>query len=706
MAPPAAATCQNVTLPVIPELYDANFLDALLPKRDVSMEPKVEEPHHPMMDALKAFAHRTRTTNLDAAFSSTLSPTLDAFQTLRPGCFNPYLRHILKKAWEEDPELTLRIIWNSRSIHDGKGDKEVFYQAFGWLFENHPRTAIANLQQLVTPVCKLGKREKTAPHGYWKDLMNIVALAVVGQLGPLSRPAPFLHSVMPWLGHSGDKISRTAEEQAQLARERWVEKNAGFHAALLKALEVPRIRALYVAVARLCAQQLIKDIELATKVESMPPGDERMAILRQITLAGKWAPSPGGSHDRVTNLATAISLLIYHDPAFPDRPTLSISPDTPTSTLDTHVLRSFYQRWILTPLRKVISCPEPLMSANRWSDINYRHVPSIAMQKNLSHFYKHDTERFEKYLEDVEGGKTTISGATLLPHQLLMEVVKCRRDAMHKPNPNAPSIKDFRKRVAEVKLRGVEAQWKVMVERVREAGTLDNCLAVCDVSGSMGSLFSPSSPPQPIFPAVALTLVLSELARPPFAHAFVSFSAFPQFVQLDGTQPLAAKLGTIANADWGMNTAFDRVFLDLLLPLAKAHQVPPEQMIKRLFVFSDMQFDEAHGASTDGGAWDTTHDVVERAFREAGYELPEIVYWNLAAGPTTHPVTAERAGVALVSGFSPTVLKVFMGEAEPEEDFVMVEEDPVKKTQQQMDPVSIMMKAVSKESYSGLVVVD
>ena len=81
-----------------------------------------------MMDALKATAHRALTENWDPAYSSTLSATLDAFQSLRPGWFDINLGDTLKKAWAEDPELTLRIIWNSRSIHDGKSDKEVFYQ--------------------------------------------------------------------------------------------------------------------------------------------------------------------------------------------------------------------------------------------------------------------------------------------------------------------------------------------------------------------------------------------------------------------------------------------------------------------------------------------------------------------------------------------------------------------------------------------------
>ena len=32
------------------------------------------------------------------------------------------------QAWAEDPDLTLKIIWNLRSIHDGKSEKEGFYR--------------------------------------------------------------------------------------------------------------------------------------------------------------------------------------------------------------------------------------------------------------------------------------------------------------------------------------------------------------------------------------------------------------------------------------------------------------------------------------------------------------------------------------------------------------------------------------------------
>lgn len=133
-APAAAATSQHVTLPLIPELYSPDFLDILLPLKQnvVHDAPRANaatpEVQNHMMDALKATANRTFTKNGAPAYSSTASPLLDAFHSLRPHAHGGHISPLLERAWKEDPELTLRIIWNARSIHDGKGEREVFYQ--------------------------------------------------------------------------------------------------------------------------------------------------------------------------------------------------------------------------------------------------------------------------------------------------------------------------------------------------------------------------------------------------------------------------------------------------------------------------------------------------------------------------------------------------------------------------------------------------
>ena len=126
-------TSQIVTLPHIPELFNPDFLDILIPHTESTSSPIAQDdatpqPTNPMIEALKTDANQTFTANGSPAFASTLSSTLDASQFLRPGCEPSSISTYLDKSWSEDPLLTLRIIWNIQSIHDGKSDKMLFYQ--------------------------------------------------------------------------------------------------------------------------------------------------------------------------------------------------------------------------------------------------------------------------------------------------------------------------------------------------------------------------------------------------------------------------------------------------------------------------------------------------------------------------------------------------------------------------------------------------
>jgi hypothetical protein len=723
--PGSTSTSQIVTLPHIPELFDPDFLNVLLPPRStpdagIDMPLDVPQPENAMINALKSVAHRKYTQNASPAFSSTLSSTLDAFHSLSSYMPQEKINIVLSKAWEEDPVIALRIIWNTRSIHDGKSDKELFYNAFGWLYEHHPRTAIVNLPQLVAPVCDVKSKSKSVkmPHGYWKDLLNILALATLEQLN--TSPAPFLHYVRSYSARSRSvsPIKLTATERfpgmtkeqiealladrnqkaSAAARERRIKNAADMHQLLLSRLSERRFRALYVAVARLLSDQLVMDVE----------GRER--ILRNLSFVGKWAPTPAASHDKVTNISTAIAILLHRNGVMSSlsRP---IDTSAAVSGDDAHVLRSFYQRWVLTPLRAASHIPEPLMAMRRWGDISYKHVPSKCMHINSKNFLKHDEQRFDAYLESVVGGEAQISGATLLPHELVAKAIAPLCFNQRKPSAKSSIPDVFRERLAKREAQVVDVQWNAMLARLREAGTLDNTLAICDVSGSMGSIYERSTYTQPILPAVALSMVLAQLAKPPFANMFITFSRNPEIITLQEGAGVTANAKTMVGSKWGMNTDLHAVFIRLLLPLAVQHRVPQEEMIKRLFVFSDMQFDQANSNSSSD-TWQTNHDAIVRAYEDAGYDVPEIVYWNLAGQLDTTPVEAEREGVALMSGFSPAMMKVFMGEDVEEmldDDMVIVDEKgeevkPPKKPK--MTPLSIMKRVLEKPSYDGLIVVD
>uniref|UniRef100_D8PPY1 DUF2828 domain-containing protein n=2 Tax=Schizophyllum commune (strain H4-8 / FGSC 9210) TaxID=578458 RepID=D8PPY1_SCHCM len=646
------------------------------------------------MDALKESANFTRTAKGAPALSSTTDAVLDAFHGIDGHASAAEIARLLAASWAVDPARTLRVIWYTRSIHDGKGEREAFYRAFAWLYEAHPRTAIANLEQLVLPLC--GKKHDGA-HGYWKDLLNLVCLAVEGELTTRKKDLQFgfLHRFTP-------RRTRLPKDfDAKAAR---VEVAQRQHANLVDKLADNKSRALYVAVARLFAKALAKDLAILDQISCAMLSSDKATLSRELSLVGKWAPTPGGSHDRVTNLSTAIAALLLHDQALPpsDFPAAVRSAGAQAAAQHAdlaHVLRSFLQRWVLRPLRAQLACPEPLMSAGRWNKINYGRVPGVCMKLNTERFFQHDPDRFQEYLISVETGERKIASATLLPHQLVAAAVAADMQLSERVDKSKyPKLDAARRELAEMKSRVAQVQWRDLVCRMRENGRLDNAIAVCDVSGSMGFVGT-SRADQPIYAAIALSLLLASLAKPPFDAGFITFSSEPQFVELDLTRKSLAELVTeMSGADWGYNTNFSAVFLELLLPLAKKHAVPKEEMIKRIFVFSDMQFDEAYGQ----GDWETNYDAIARAYEDAGYDAPEIVFWDLSmATQRTVEVEATRKGVALMNGFSAGLMKVFLGdeeEAEGEEDWVEVK--------QEFNPVNVMDKAVGKQSFDGLVVMD
>lgn len=127
-------TSQNVTLPQIPELFNPNFLDVLVPvskaEDNLVVTMKVDDAlHFPTNSFIARLKSDDRAYNTKSALAlnSTGSAILDAFNFLDRWSYDEVNRH-LEKAWKEDPALALRLIWNLRSIHDGKNEKELFYR--------------------------------------------------------------------------------------------------------------------------------------------------------------------------------------------------------------------------------------------------------------------------------------------------------------------------------------------------------------------------------------------------------------------------------------------------------------------------------------------------------------------------------------------------------------------------------------------------
>ncbi|KAK3312036.1 hypothetical protein B0H66DRAFT_578695 [Apodospora peruviana] len=220
--------------------------------------------------------------------------------------------------------------------------------------------------------------------------------------------------------------------------------------------------------------------------------------------------------------------------------------------------------------------------------------------------------------------------------------------------------------------------------------------------------------------SIGLSLLLAEVANLPFNGAFITFSATPAVEKIDLNKPLHEKYHELSQANWNMTTNFTAVFEDLILPMAIENELTQESMVKRGFVFSDMQFDHAcHGGQS---AWKSSYERVQKVFTDSGYEMPELAFWNLAGGragytgygdPTApKPLTADMEGVAMVSGYSQAMLKVFLEKGVFEEDEDEEEGDDgvvevgTRAKRRKIDPLSTVRKAVSHKAYAMLKVVD
>jgi len=269
------------------------------------------------------------------------------------------------------------------------------------------------------------------------------------------------------------------------------------------------------------------------------------------------------------------------------------------------------------------------------------------MKLHATQFEKHDPVRFQEYLGDLESKKVRAKTGALQPHQLLK--------AVQSHNEKGQLNQDCAKILAQ-------AQWEALVEKTRCSGALKDCIAICDVSGSMtcpaGAGFSCMDV------AVSMSLLLAEVACGSSARSFITFHENPQIMKLPPSKKLEELSRFALGMEWGGSTNFNKVF-DMLLQM----EHPPQ----KIFVFSDMQFACAGGNGTN-------FQRAQALYAKRGVSMPEVVFWNLCAHKGS-PALAGEKGVTLVSGFSAALLRQVLEAGS-------------------IDPVSLLCKALSTELLS------
>lgn len=304
-------------------------------------------------------------------------------------------------------------------------------------------------------------------------------------------------------------------------------------------------------------------------------------------------------------------------------------------------------RKLLSYGREKTKVLERLMSANEWDKIDFSKIPSKAGLIYKNAFARRDilAKRYETFAKSDE---TKVNADALYPHDIAHMALK-----------------------KGVRYEDIESPKRLMLQKYWDNlkdfynGREENGLAVVDVSGSMYWT--------PMEVAISMGAYIADKAHGPFANHFITFSAYPELVEFKGVD-IVDKFNRCVNADWGMNTNIQAVF-DMLLDTAKKKRVRPEDMPTRLYIFSDMEFDEcvffdnsSFKLSQDiWGGWSRRNGVnsieevnsnlehIKQHWEAAGYKMPSIIFWNLASRQNRIPAIGE--GFSYISGFSPVMIE-------------------------------------------------
>lgn len=295
-------------------------------------------------------------------------------------------------------------------------------------------------------------------------------------------------------------------------------------------------------------------------------------------------------------------------------------------------------RKMLVGLTNVV---ETKMCAQDWNSIEFGKLPSLASKQYQKAFGRHAPEAYTSYIEALKKGDAKINANAIFPHDVIVGLRKGNVDV-------------------------AEKQWDALPNFMSDIGMLP----VVDVSLSMTWVqLSPTV--QPLDVAIALGLYMSDKNKGPYKDLICTFSTQPVLESVKGD--LRTRYNRVRSMNVSGSTDIEKT-VKLILDVAVKNEVPQADMPKFVVIFSDMQFNECtQGASL------SALDMMRARYRQAGYEMPAVVFWNLNSHDNV-PAKFNEAGVMLVSGFSPAILKSIL-------------------SAKTVTPYDLMMEAVNVERY-------
>lgn len=343
-----------------------------------------------------------------------------------------------------------------------------------------------------------------------------------------------------------------------------------------------------------------------------------LEIEGEVSLLAKWLPSANASNPETVRMAKRI--------------------------IKAFGMKETDYRKALSRLRAYIRIIENNLREKDYS-FDYSKQPSKAMFKYRRAFYRNDEERYMAFLDSVDRGEAKLNTGTLMPYEIVEKV-------------HHGDISDH---------RSLDVTWKALENFCGD----ENALVVADGSGSMYWGCNPT----PASVAQSLAIYFAERNRGAFRNHFITFSTFPQLVEIKG-EDIVAKVRYCEQFNEIADTNLEAVF-EMLLAAVVKYKLPQEELPEKLYIISDMEFNSCVRKASL-----SNFENAKARFAQFGCKLPQIVFWNVASRAQQIPVRCNEAGVALVSGCSPRIFSMVMsGET---------------------DPYSFMLSVINTERYAGI----
>lgn len=440
----------------------------------------------------------------------------------------------------------------------------------------------------------------------------------------------------------------------------------------------------------LMQSQLQKDVDAMNqynkKMEAATTLEEKEKLKKKgpvISLLTKWLPRENTHFDKKLGF---VNRFTQH------QPTASSKANTNTKAWKSKS-KAHYRKTV-AKLTAFLDLPEVLLSAQRFDEIQFHRLASKATFK-LTRALLNETKDGQRRSEDPKRvrlaelfldhvAKSGLKGGQLMPHEIVKEILQ------------NSTVSPTREKVLDAQWKNL---WKSVVDQVKAKAKDEGLefdptrmVPLSDVSGSMSGT--------PMMVSIALGIGTSEITHPAFRDMVLTFESEPRWHMLNAGDSIVKKVRSLAAAPWGGDTNFEAAY-ELILDVCLEHRLARDD-VPSLIVFSDMQFNQA-----DRGFAKTMHEVIGSKFEKVAKTLAwddkdatPIVYWNLR-NSRGHPVEKGTVGAVLLSGFSPSLLKLVMnGEALKEEEVEIVEMDgTVRKEKVRVTPEELLRKMLDDALY-------